>query len=61
MTPANFNNQNDNNTIENLSGKNENNEYVAQTRELVLSKDKIMDLLKRIGQRKARIYHNERS
>jgi len=47
-----------NNAIEYFSGRIERDEWVAQARELVISKDKRMEQLKGIRDRKARIYYN---
>jgi predicted flap endonuclease-1-like 5' DNA nuclease len=47
-----------NNAIEYFSGRIEKDEWVAQARELVISKDKRMEQLKGIRDRKARIYYN---
>jgi predicted flap endonuclease-1-like 5' DNA nuclease len=46
-----------NDAIEYFSGRIERDEWVAQARELVHSKDKKMDLLRRISERKTRIYY----
>jgi len=53
-----LNQSNHNNTIGNLSGQIEKNEYITQAMEPVQSNNKLVDLLKRIDERKARIYHN---
>ena len=47
-----------NNAIEYFSGRIERDEWVAQARELVISKNKRMEQLKGIRDRKARIYYN---
>jgi len=47
-----------NDAIEYFSGRIERDEWVAQARELVISKDKRMEQLKGIRDRKARIYYN---
>ncbi len=47
-----------NDAIEYFSGRIERDEWVAQARELVHGKDKRADLLKRISERKTRIYYD---
>src|ERR1035437_7402849 len=47
-----------NDAIEYFSGRIERDEWVAQAKELVHNKNKRAELLKLIGQRKARIYYN---
>ena len=47
-----------NDAIEYFSGRIERDEWVAQARELVHSKDKRTELFKRISERKTRIYYN---
>jgi predicted flap endonuclease-1-like 5' DNA nuclease len=47
-----------NDAIEYFSGRIERDEWVAQARELVISKDKRTEQLKGIRERKARIYYN---
>jgi predicted flap endonuclease-1-like 5' DNA nuclease len=47
-----------NDAIEYFSGRIERDEWVAQARELVYSKDKRAELLQRIGEKKTRIYYN---
>jgi predicted flap endonuclease-1-like 5' DNA nuclease len=56
FTPQDINTIND--AIEYFSGRIERDEWIAQARELVISKDKRMEQLKGIRDRKARIYYD---